>query len=205
MDLLLRPIIVEKMNRMTKFGAWVVVAGITCSAAFAGHDTEATSGGQFVADLLREAGGADIAFMPADGLRAKFEADNFKTILKYPTEGISVITLTGTQIRQALERSVSLAPTPNDGFLQVSNLEFTYNPRQEPDRRIVSLNIAGAKLDEKRTYTVAMPANLARGGLGYFKVWDREQIKKSLAGVTMEDILAQKAFRESAGRIKTAN
>ncbi len=193
------------MKQLTHRWIYILIAGLSCSAAFAGHDTEATSGGQFVADLLREAGGADLAFMPADGLRAKFEVDNFKTILKYPTEGISVVSLTGLQIRQALERSVSLSPTPNDGFLQVSNVEFSYNPRQEPDRRVISVTIAGAKLDEKRTYSVAMPANLARGGLGYFKVWDREEIKKSLAGVTMEDILDQKVFRDSAPRIKSAN
>ena len=193
------------MKQLTHRWICILIAGLSCSAAFAGHDTEATSGGQFVADLLREAGGDDLAFMPADGLRAKFEVDYFKTILKYPTEGISVVSLTGLQIRQALERSVSLSPTPNDGFLQVSNVEFSYNPRQEPDRRVISVTIAGAKLDEKRTYSVAMPANLARGGLGYFKVWDREEIKKSLAGVTMEDILDQKVFRDSAPRIKSAN
>ncbi|MBL8087633.1 MAG: 5'-nucleotidase C-terminal domain-containing protein [Chthonomonas sp.] len=174
-------------------------------AASAGPDTEGIAAAQSAADAIREAAGADAAFLTAEMLRTKFDPDNLATLMKFPTEEIAVVNLTGAQIRQALERSVSLYPTPSDSFLQVSNLEITFRPKAEPDARIASVTLSGNRMEDGRTYTVAMPVTLARGSQGYFKVWDKERIKTVLSGVTLEKVLADRPAKNMASRWRTAS
>ena len=72
-----------------------------------------------------------------------------------------------------------------------------------PDNRIVTVSLGGVKLDDSRIYTVSMPATLARGGLGYFKIWDRSAIKSTLEGVTLESLLNGKRATATEPRWKS--
>ncbi len=168
--------------------------------AWAGPDTEAIPALQAAADVLREAGGADAAFLPAGMVRTSWSSDNLASVLRYPTDELAVVKLRGSQLRAALERSVSLFPSPNDSFLQISNLDVTFSRTAPADSRIKSARIGGGAIDDARSYSVAMPATLARGGLGYFKVWDKSQIERIVAGVTLETILRGKHAYDSAPR-----
>ena len=55
-------------------------------------------------------------------------------------------------------------------------------------------------LENGKTYSIAMPANLGRGGLGYFKIWDKSKIAKTIEGATVESVLKGKRFVESSPR-----
>ena len=155
---------------------------------------------QVAADLLRSFAGTDGAFFAAGLVKEKFEKDNLATLLQYPTDQIVVVNLTGAQLKQAFERSVSLFPQPNTSFLQISGFEikFLKNPGDGP--RVQSITAEGVKLDESKTYSIAMPSSLGRGGLGYFKIWDKTKIKKTFENKTVEDVLRDKKMTDSTSR-----
>lgn len=168
--------------------------------ATGGPDSEAHGPSQNIADAMRSAAGAEIAFLPAGMLKDKGDAANLASWLQFPTDEVAVVSLRGAQIKLALERSVSLFPSPNSSFLQVSGLQVTFSRSAPADRRIQSVTVGAAALDEGRTYSVAMPFTLARGGLGYFKVWDRNQITRTLAGTSLESLVRGKPSENSAPR-----
>jgi 2',3'-cyclic-nucleotide 2'-phosphodiesterase (5'-nucleotidase family) len=155
---------------------------------------------QAAADVLRDYAGADGAFMAAGLVKSGFAKDNLASLLQFPTDEIVIVNLTGAEIKQALERSVSLYPQPNPSFLQLSGIEATFSKNGAPGQRIVSATVNGSKLDDKRKYTIAMPASLGRGGLGYFKIWDTSKIAKTFAKATVESVLKGKPFIDTPPR-----
>lgn len=177
------------MTRWTRSVAMVCALGILSGSAWSnvpGPETAAHIPAQAIADALREATEAEIAFVPAAVIRADVTSTNLVEWVQFPTDEVVVLTLTGAQIRQALERSVALHPSPNPGFLQLSGLTASYSRSAAPDRRIVEVMVAGVRLSDTRSYTVAMPGSLARGGLGFFRIWSREQITRVYEALTLE-------------------
>lgn len=176
----------------------IFALGLLTGAAIAGPDTEAHAPSQNIADALREAAGAEAAFIPAGMLRES-TSRALAEFLQYPTDQIAVVQLTGAQIRQALERSVSLYPSPNSSFLQLAGMEVAFSRSAQPERRITSVSVGGGALSDSRTYSVAMPRTLARGGLGYFKVWEREAITTTLE-ITLADAVGGRQAEPSPAR-----
>lgn len=154
---------------------------------------------QAAADVLREATGADIAFIPAGMIRPLDSVQDLAQILQYPTDLVGVVKISGTQVRQALERSVSLLPLGSSSFLQLSGIEATYSKSAPAEKRITSVMVGTAKLDDAKEYRIAMPMALARGGLGYFKVWKSDQIEK-MPEQTLESILSGKKSTNTPDR-----
>lgn len=180
----------------------VFLVGLS-AGLLAAPDLESHAPSQTAADLFREAAGTDMAFLAAGLVRSNFDAKDLATLMRYPSDELAVVKLKGSQVRAAFERSVALFPSPTDCFLQISNAEVSFSKSGDPDKRVKSIAVAGQKLDENKDYTVAMPMTLARGGLGYFKVWDKNQITKTVSGVTLEQILSGKAAVDSAPRWKS--
>jgi 2',3'-cyclic-nucleotide 2'-phosphodiesterase (5'-nucleotidase family) len=182
-------------------GLWAV-AGAQAIGAQEGPDKAAFGPAQNAADLVREAAGADIAFLPAGIMFREYAGEDLGKLIKYPTETVHVSKLTGAQVRQALNRSISLFPSPNSGFLQVSGLEVSFDPRKPAGERVTSVTVNGRALDAKAEYEVAMPISLARGGYGYFNVWDKNAIVRNLETVTLESVLKDKKPSAVAPRWK---
>ncbi len=176
-----------------------VFALVISVAAIAGPDTESFGPGQAIADELRSHTGADLAFVPAGVLKANAKGE-LSHYLLFPTDEISVVKLSGRQVKDALERSVSLVPMSNPGFLQISGLDVTYSASASTNSRVTSVLANGAALENDRTYTVAMPGNLARGGLGYFSIWDKKAITKAAAAETLDSLLHGKTGSVDAPR-----
>lgn len=176
------------------------LGALAFATAYADAPTEMTRVGQSVADVLATAAGTQHAFVAEGLLRAPLQRDNLASAILYPTDEVVVVALKGAQVRQALERAASLYPRPNPSFLYTAGFEVVVDPSKEPGARIVAVTSAGAKLDEDRTYEIAMPSSLGRGGLGYFKVWDRSKIVRTLPGATIEDVLRGKSVGSSAPR-----
>ena len=164
-----------------------------------GPDVGAHSASQSAADVIRDFAQADGAFLAAGILKKNYSKDNLATLLQYPTNTVVVIGLTGRQIRLAFERSLSLYPQPNEGFLQISGFDVTFKKNGAPDNRIVSIVASGAKLDEAKTYNIAMPSTLAHGGLGYFKIWENAKTVRKF-DATVEDVLRGKRATETSPR-----
>ncbi|MFZ4507098.1 MAG: 5'-nucleotidase [Fimbriimonas sp.] len=165
-----------------------------------GADVGAHGPSQSAADYLREYTGADIAFLAAGQVKDTFQRDNLATLLQYKTDPLMVLNLSGSQIRTALERSLSLYPQSNTSFLQLSGLEVTFSRAVTTKSRLLSVVVGGAKLEDAKMYRVAMPSQLGRGGLGYFKVWDKTAIAKTYDDVTIESVLKGKRLTETTPR-----
>ena len=190
------------MNRTLGTATTVLfmAAAISCLAFQRGPAVDAHLPSQAAADVLREAANADGAFLAAGLVKDSFSKDNLATLVQYPEDEVVVLALKGSQIRQAFERSISLFPQQNTSFLQVSGFEIGFDPGAAPGQRIKRVTAGGAPLDDSKTYNIAMPASLGRGGLGYFKIWDKNKIVSTLPNTTVEKVLSAKKYADSAPR-----
>lgn len=189
------------MRRCFWIACWTL--GIACVALAAdGPDTKAFGPAQDAADEIRAATGADIALLAAGMMFPKQKGADLSSLFKYPWDSIVVTQLTGAQLRAALSRSISLYPSPNNGFLQLSGVEVTFKKSAPADERIVSVTVGGQPLEDGTQYEVAMPIRLARGGYGYLKIWDKKSIKRTIDGLTLENLLRGKTATDQTPRWK---
>ena len=172
-----------------------MAAAVMCRA----QSDDATAVGQSVADLLRESTGADIAFVPAGAITGDGKTD-LASRVQYPTDKLSVLPLTGRQVKLALERGVALFPTHSPAFLYVSGLKYSFNSALPPDARVSDVKISGSVLDLAATYKVAMPRNLAKGGLGFFTIWKRKPETDTAKDLSLENLLKGKPVLQSDPR-----
>ena len=174
-----------------------------------------TNLGDLVADAIRAATEADFAFIQASALQpvsvtaGPIDTDQARSMLVLPDEPIVVLRLTGAAIKETLERSLALLPYPNKGFLQVSGLKVRYDPRLPAGARTLDIIVAaaGAPLDQGKTYRVAMPDSLARGALGYFRVFNsaqRQQTEITLIQALSSYVSAKSPVKQRVeGRIQS--
>jgi len=154
---------------------------------------------QSAADALRDFAGADGAFIAGGQLKDSFDRNDLSTMLQYATDEVVVLNLTGEQIKQAFERSISLFPSANQSFLQISGFEVSFR-KSASAVRIVSVTANGNALENSHTYSVAMPMNLARGAVGYFRVWDAKHSAKTFPQTSMETVLKGKKATDGSPR-----
>ena len=130
---------------------------------------EETALGNFVADIMRDHTGAQMALINAGAMRASIKQgpvtveDVFKTV-PFANE-LAVMELTGAEIEQVLRRAVSGSREDKDGgFLQVSGMTFEVRGRS-----VVNIRVGQNRqpLQPQTVYTVAIPDFLATGGDNY--------------------------------------
>ena len=153
-------------------------------------DAEETTFGDLTTDALSDAASTTIAFAPAVIFRAgeiapgPVSLEAVTALLHEPQEKWAVLKLTGAQIRAALERSVSFAPTPRIFFLQIAGLTVVYNPDAPRGRKVKRLTVGSKEINDTAAYEVAMPASLADGGSGYFTVFgDATKVRTGTRGL----------------------
>ncbi len=88
-----------------------------------------TNLGDFCADAFRYAMDADIAIINGGGIRSSIEAGdityrNLISVFPWNNE-VSVIEVTGQQLKDALELGAKNYPEENGGFMQVSGIKYT--------------------------------------------------------------------------------
>jgi 2',3'-cyclic-nucleotide 2'-phosphodiesterase (5'-nucleotidase family) len=81
--------------------------------------------------------------------------DDLFTMLPFDVSVVAY-NLTGTLLWQLLEASVSRGPEIYSNFLQVSGLEFAFDPTRDEGQRVTSVFINGTPLDLTRVYSVAV-------------------------------------------------
>lgn len=127
------------------------------------YNRESSLGG-FVADVMREAAGAEIAFQNAGGLRADLPEGavtkaNVLDALPF-VNSLVTLEMSGALVREVLEQGLTL----ERGLIQVSGINATYDLSRPPGRRLVSATAGGRPLDDARAYRVATNSFLAQGG-----------------------------------------
>ncbi|WP_142383415.1 5'-nucleotidase C-terminal domain-containing protein [Bacillus sp. V3-13] len=155
--------------------------------------TKETNLGNLIADAMvqkaNESVPTQIGFQNGGGIRASIDAGEVTlgeilTVMPFENQLVT-LDLTGDEIRQALEISVSQVETAQGKFMQVSGLKFKYDPAKPAGDRVWSIEVKTdkgfEKIDLAKTYTVATNAFVADGGDGYTvfkKAKDEGRIKE---------------------------
>lgn len=191
----------KSLKTLAIFGLLTLTAFVSAQDLAKGEALriESVSVGQSIADVIRSSAGTEIAFIAAGHIKDKYDGKDLVPSLLYPTDEIVVLNLTGKQLKQAFERSLVFYPQPNASFLYLSGVEVSFKASETANERVSSITVNGSPVDTSKSYSVAMPASLGRGGLGYFKIWDSKNIQKTLTD-TMEKVLAQKSVVQSVSR-----
>ena len=130
-----------------------------------------TNIGNFVADSYRDYFEADIGFMNGGGIRTSIPAGEFTlrdaySILPFQNKVI-LAEVKGETIRAALENGVSRVEKLGGGFLQVSGMQYSYNPTKPVGSRVENIFVNNEPIDMQKTYKVAMLNYVFNGGDGY--------------------------------------
>ncbi len=114
-----------------------------------------------------------IAMQNGGGIRAALDQGpitlgDVLTILPFGNT-LATMKLTGAEIIEALEHSISQAPEEHGGFLHISGMKFTYDSSKEKGKRVVSVEVKGVDgtytaLDKTKEYVIATNAFTAKGG-----------------------------------------
>ena len=171
--------------------------------------TKETNLGNLSADAARAATGADIAFVNGGGIREDIPVGDItkgKIAAIFPFGNtIEVKKITGADLKAMLEWSVSDYPAAKGAFLQVSGLEFSFDPAKEAGSKVVEILVGGEAFDEAKEYTVAINDFMSTGGDGYAMLADYDVL--AIYG-TYEEIIIDylvangTAGSEVSGRIK---
>lgn len=160
--------------------------------------------GDFIADAYRAVLGTDIALVNGGGIRADIPQGtiSYRDIMNVvPFDNMcSVIEITGQQLADALEYSVSRYPQEYGGFLQVSGLKFTVDSsipssvirddkgrfiKTDGPRRVSGITVNGRPVDLNKKYTVGGTAYLLLyGGNGMSMFKDAAVLKPALMNET---------------------
>lgn len=174
-----------------------------------------TNLGNFLADVYRQALGADIALVNSGSIRsdAKYGPGDLSkkdvlTILPFENTLVKA-RLTGAHVKRLLEHGVSVAGQEDGRFPQVSGLTFAYDASKPVGSRVTGVEIGGKPLEAERAYTIAVSAYILGGGDGYdFK--GAETLVKPEDGPVEPDVVLE-AIRKLGtispqveGRIKSA-
>lgn len=149
-----------------------------------GSQNAETSLGDLVADSVRASASVPIAFVAAGTLRevtiSKGAADSsaVSQCIQYPDDKIVILELKGSEIRQAIERSLSVYPQKNLGFLQISGLRIIANAAASKGSRITTISLDSGAFSDESKYTVATTYPVATGAYGYFTIWDKGNVAK---------------------------
>jgi 5'-nucleotidase len=135
-----------------------------------------TNLGSYIADAYRKAMNADVALYNGGSIRAgrvfspgPLSKRDVMAILPYENP-IVKIEITGATLRAALEHGVSRSAEEKEPgrFPQVSGVRFVFDARRPPGSRVISAEVNGQPLDDKKTYTLATNTFLVeKGGDGY--------------------------------------
>lgn len=152
-------------------------------------DKSETDWGRLVADATRAAAQADIAIVYSGALRrgtlkaGPIEAAAVNALLSFGDDDIVSLTISGAQLRAALERAVQAYPDSSPAFLHCAGFVASFNAQAPTNRRVTMVRFQGREVENRDTLTVAMPVSLAQGAAGYFTIWKGEAAKQ--AGTTM--------------------
>ncbi|MHA4986755.1 bifunctional metallophosphatase/5'-nucleotidase [Cetobacterium somerae] len=166
---------------------------------------EESNVGNLIADAYKNHFNTEIAFMNGGGIRANIESGDFRlrdaiSILPFSNK-VGAFKYSGKTIVEALEHGVSSVDKKAGRFLQVSGMEYSYNPKNEVGSRVSNVTINGKPVQLETIYTVALPLYIKNGGDGF-------QMLKNTMGVVeinSEKNIDSDIFIDYVKKIKVLN
>ena len=139
--------------------------------------SQETSLGNLLADIMRLGMGIQIdgSLLNSGTIRSdrvhytgQFTVKDLITMLQF-TDELVVVEMTGTDLLDALEVSVSAWPAKEGRFLQVSGISYAFDPTNEPGNRIIkdSVTVNNEPIQINKLYTIATKAYLRSGKDGF--------------------------------------
>lgn len=136
--------------------------------------TQEAAIGNFIADAMRDAVGADIAITNGGGIRAdkEYAAGSDITrkdvLTELPFGNVTVLAeVTGQQVWDALENGFSKIEDGAGRFPQVSGLKVEADKSKPAGSRVVSVMVGDKPLDKAATYKLATNDYMLEGGDGF--------------------------------------
>jgi 5'-nucleotidase len=132
-----------------------------------------TNLGNLVADAIRANAGADVAIVNAGGIRGDRLHPpgplSRRDLLEIHPFGniVCKVSASGLVLLEALNAGVSKLPAAAGQFPQVSGLVMRVDQSRPPGDRVLDVRVNGQALDPGKTYTIAIPDFVLRGGDGY--------------------------------------
>jgi len=157
--------------------------------------------GDAIADAMRDATGAQIAFQNGGGIRADIPQgpitlETVFTTVPFDNDLVSM-DLTGEQIRELLERSVL-----SEKMLQVSGIQIVYDLSKPAGAKVASVEVAGKPMAASATYRVVTNDFLAAGG-DQFNIF--KQGRNISSGPSQRDAVADYIRKNSPINIQVRN
>ncbi|MBI3079018.1 MAG: bifunctional metallophosphatase/5'-nucleotidase [Deltaproteobacteria bacterium] len=167
--------LVASYNRRVSKELDVVVAQTTVplDARGATLRTRESNVGDLIADIMREAVGAEVAIMNGGGIRTDRVLPPGPVTRRDVLDLLPFLNLIvkaemdGATLLRALEHGVAEVEHAAGRFPQVSGLRFSLDPSRPPGGRILGVEVGGHLLDPQRRYTVALNDFMYRGGDRY--------------------------------------
>ncbi len=161
-------------------------------------DRGETAWGRLVADALKSSARADLALVNAGALNrgtlaeGDINPDAIAALLAFPDDEVVTLTITGAQLRAALERAVQAYPTGSSAWLHGAGFTAEFNTQASTNRRITMVRVRGREVQDDDSFSVAMPISLAKGGAGYFTIWNDPGAKNAKrSGTSLSEAVTQ--------------
>jgi 5'-nucleotidase len=168
-----------------------------------------TNLGNLVADAVRAEAAAEIAMVNSGGIRGDRVHQpgpiTRRELLELLPFGnvVCKLAVPGRVILAALNAGVSALPAAAGRFPQISGLTLRVDPAAPPGSRVRDVTVDGQPLDLDRSYTVAIPDFVYRGGDGYTMFADGQVLVGPESGTLMVTALEKYvAGREVAPRVE---
>jgi len=219
---------IDKLNQKLKEEASKVIGftNVPLDSIKSHIRTGETNLGDLFADSIKdEFPEADISLVNSGGIRGdkiypsgKLSLADIWEMNAYENK-VVLVSLTGKQIKEVLERSVSSLPISKGSFLQVSGLTYSVDLTGKPqelsdDRtyikyegdRIINIKVNGQKIDPNKTYRVTVNDFIIAGGDGFITLKKGKDIvytNKLQADIVMNYIIKHSPIiLKTQGRIK---
>lgn len=157
---------------------------------------EETAIGDYFADAMRAAAGADVAIINGGGIRGNRSYAPGTTLTRKDiakelpfNNQLVTLELSGADLRAALENAVWLIGKDAGRFAQISGARIVVRRDAVPGSRLVSIEVGGRPLDDTKLYKVATIDFLARGKDGYAALARGKPLVNDLEGPLLTNVI----------------
>jgi len=154
--------------------------------------------GNLIADLMREALGADVALVNGGGIRGNavtpagtLTRGDVLKILPFANKVVKLEVI-GDALRAALENGLSQHERTAGRFPQVSGLRYAFDPKKPAGARLTSVTVGGKPLDPAARYSLATFEFLMGGGDGYTMLQQAKVLVAPMYGPMDSDLILER-------------
>lgn len=157
--------------------------------------TAETNLGNFIADAMRARLDADVAVVNGGGVRTDrilpvgpLTKRDIHALLPF-ANAVMKLAVSGARLRETLEQGLAGLERGGGGYLHVSGLRVTYDPRRPIGQRVLGVAVNGTALDPAQIYTLAVVDYIAGGGDGITALRDARVLVDAASGPQLADVV----------------